>query len=253
MVSPSMSESLSCSLPQSLTSTYTGILHTPGTFRKERTTLPFPIEPHGFFPVGLPLLESSPICPRPSVCVCVMETACQGRRHKAPHVGLGKAQTLSDQEPTPGAGGRRQAALRARLSAQVRGEESKAGLRPPLTMAWLNLDSISPSSQSKASPLSRNSSAMRREQSVERRWMLKRSVAFSCACRLRGSSPFTITSFLLNSLTPGGQRRSKEGRPQPGSLRSCSLTQGSPGRYSPSTTLMGCRSDGRRGLMWKIF
>lgn len=70
-------------------------------------------------------------------------------------------------------------------------------------MAWLNLDSISPSSQSKASPLSRNSSAMRREQSVDLRWMLKSNVAFSCACRLSGSSPFTITNFLLNSLTPG--------------------------------------------------
>lgn len=74
-----------------------------------------------------------------------------------------------------------------------------------LTMAWLNLDSISPSSQSKASPLSRNSSAMRLEQSVDLRWMLKSNVAFSCACRLSGSSPFTMTNFLLNSLTPGAQ------------------------------------------------
>jgi hypothetical protein len=48
-----------------------------------------------------------------------------------------------------------------------------------LTMAWLNLDSISPSNQSKASPLSRNSSAMRREHSVDRRWILKSNVAFS--------------------------------------------------------------------------
>lgn len=71
-----------------------------------------------------------------------------------------------------------------------------------LTMAWLNLDSISPSSQSNASPLSLNSSTMRRLQSVERRWMLKSSVAFSCACLLRGSSPFTITSLRLSSFTP---------------------------------------------------
>lgn len=248
-----MSESLSCSLPQSLTSTYTGILHTPGTFRKERTTLPFPI-PATWLLSGRTVHPGVVTHLSKGQCLCLRHgNSPPGKGHKAPQVGLGKAQTLSDQEPPPGAGGQRQAALRAQLSAQVRGEESEAGLRPPLTMAWLNLDSISPSSQSKASPLSRNSSAMRREQSVERRWMLKRSVAFSCACRLRGSSPFTITSFLLNSLTPGGQRRSKEGRPQPGSLWSCSLAQGSPGCYSPSTTLMGCRSDGRRGFMWKIF
>lgn len=43
---------------------------------------------------------------------------------------------------------------------------------------------------------------MRLEQRVERRWMLKSSVAFSWACLLRRSSPFTITSFLLSSLTP---------------------------------------------------
>lgn len=66
-------------------------------------------------------------------------------------------------------------------------------------MDWLNLVSISPRSQSKASVERRNSSVMRLEQRVERRWMLKSSVAFSWACLLNGSSPFTITSFLLRS------------------------------------------------------
>lgn len=122
-----------------------------------------------------------------------------------------------------------------------------------LTMAWLNLDSISPSSQSKASPLSRNSSAMRREHSVDRRWMLKSRVAFSWACRLSGSSPFTITSFLLSSLTPRGQMRGQgilDHSPTDSWTHPAWRTQS---RYSPSTTLMGCRSEGRRGLMWKIF
>lgn len=66
-------------------------------------------------------------------------------------------------------------------------------------MDWLNLVSISPSSQSKASVDRRNSSVMRLEQRVERRWMLKSRVAFCWACLLSGSSPFTITSFLLSS------------------------------------------------------
>lgn len=71
-----------------------------------------------------------------------------------------------------------------------------------LTMDWLNLVSISPSSQSKASVLRRNSSVILLEQRVERRWMLNSRVAFSWACLLNWSSPFTITSFLLNSWTP---------------------------------------------------
>ena len=130
--------------------------------------------------------------------------------NKAPNIGPGSQQCLNEGElyqAAMGRGGRFSEPREVNRSK----DRIKAGVRSTgLTMAWLNLDSISPSSQSKASPLSRNSSAIRREHSVDRRWILKSKVAFSWACRLRGSSPFTITSFLLNSLTPGGQARDKE-------------------------------------------
>ena len=73
-----------------------------------------------------------------------------------------------------------------------------------LTLACWNLDSISPSTHSKASSESLCSSAILREQSHERRRMLKSKVAFLWACLEISSSPSTMVSFLVRSLTPLG-------------------------------------------------
>ena len=75
------------------------------------------------------------------------------------------------------------------------------------TWAIWNRASISPSTHSKASLVSLCSSATLLEQSVERRRMLKSSVALCCACLEMASSPSTMTSLWLSSLTPALERR----------------------------------------------